>query len=183
MKLTKGMFRTSLYLFTGRFKFHSGKGVCLSFTSSGEWCILVLLRASRSKWRASRTGEKILSLDDCNINQWLVKTQRQDQLWANIIKGSRNLFTHTIVIEIADGEIQLCVVFAISRYRSMTYTNWEGRNQLIHSVQISFGRRGATSLQQCYYFVHVSIIYFGLHKFVFWSGIHTVLGKILRSNG
>ena len=40
--------------------------MCLSFTSSGEWCILVLLRASRSKWRASRTGEKILSLDDCN---------------------------------------------------------------------------------------------------------------------
>ena len=58
MKLTKGMFRTSLYLylFTGRFKFHSGKGVCLSFTSSGEWCTLVLLRASRSKWRASRMG-------------------------------------------------------------------------------------------------------------------------------
>ena len=40
----------------------------------------------------------------------MVKTQRQDQLWSNIIKGSRNLFTHTIVIEIADGKIQLCVV-------------------------------------------------------------------------
>ena len=65
------MFRTSFYLFTGRFKFHSGKGVCLSLTSGGmvaavntavrqlrrlgEWCILVLLRASRSKWRALRT--------------------------------------------------------------------------------------------------------------------------------
>ena len=31
----------------------------------------------------------------------------------------------------------------------MTYTYWEERNQLIHSdsVRISFGRRGATSLQ------------------------------------
>ena len=30
MKLTKSMFRTSLCFFTGRFKFHSGQGVCLS---------------------------------------------------------------------------------------------------------------------------------------------------------
>ena len=140
MKLTKAMFRTSLYLFTGRFKFHSGKGVCLSFTSSGEWCILVLLRAPRSKWRASRTGEKILSLDDCNINQWLVKTQRQDQLWANIIKGSRNLFTHTIVIEIADGEIQLFVVSqfpATDRWRTLIGKggiNWYTRCKF-HSVE------------------------------------------------
>ena len=126
MKLTKGMFRTSLYLFTGRFKFHSGKGVCLSFTSSGEWCILVLLRAPRSKWRASRTGEKILSLDDCNINQWLVKTQRQDQLWANIIKGSRNLFTHTIVMEIADWKIQLSVV---SQFPATDYVHLLGREE------------------------------------------------------
>ena len=137
MKLTKGMFRTSLYLFTGRFKFHSGKGVCLSFTSSGEWCILVLLRASRSKWRASLTGEKILSLDDCNINQWLVKTQRQDQLWENIIKGSRNLFTHTIVIEIADGKIQLCVV---SQFPSTDDVHLLGREESTDTLGENFIR-------------------------------------------
>ena len=100
------------------------------------------------------------------------------------------------MIEISDGKIQLCVVsqfpatddvHLLGREES---TNTLGANFIrskgryfftvacVQTSPISFVARGKgtkeigdvcteATLQQCYYFVHVSIIYFGVHKFIF----------------